>query len=231
MVRAGAAILDVGGESTRPGAAPLSIDEELSRILPVIRALASEGHCVSVDTRNAATMTAALEAGAAIVNDVTALTHDPASLRLAAARGCAVVLMHMRGTPATMNSLATYGDVVAEVAAELSERIAAALAAGVLPDRIAVDPGLGFAKKPGHSVVLLRELPRFAALGYPVLVGASRKSFIGKLAGVGEPSDREPRLSRGSALGPFVGRGDHSRARRGGDRAGNPGLARPQRRT
>jgi dihydropteroate synthase len=183
MAAAGADIIDVGGESTRPGAAEAPPELEQARILPVIRALA-EGRCtVSVDTRNAATMAAALDAGASIVNDVSGLAHDPASAALVAARDCPVVLMHMRGTPATMASLARYGDVVAEVAAELSARVQAALAAGVRPERIVLDPGFGFAKTPAQSIALLHGLPRLCALGFPLLVGLSRKGVIGALSG------------------------------------------------
>ncbi len=185
MGAAGADILDVGGESTRPGADPVPPEEECRRILPVIAALAAAGHRVSVDTRNAATMAAALDAGAVIVNDVSALAHDPRALPLVAARGCAVVLMHMRGTPATMASLARYDDVVAEVREELAARLAACRAAGLRGEAIALDPGIGFAKTRAQNATLLRGLPALAALGYPLLVGLSRKSLIGALAGAG----------------------------------------------
>jgi dihydropteroate synthase len=183
MAAEGADIIDVGGESTRPGASPAVPAVEQDRVVPVVRALAAEGIRVSVDTRNAATMRAALAAGACIVNDVSGLTHDPLSIDVVREHDCPVVLMHMRGTPATMNAVAVYRDVVAEVSAELSERVAAALQGGVRPKRIAVDPGLGFAKLSAASVAVLRGLPVFAALGYPVVIGASRKSFIGAIAG------------------------------------------------
>jgi dihydropteroate synthase len=146
MAAAGADIVDVGGESTRPSAQPTSPKTEQARILPVIRALAAAGVRVSVDTRHAATMAAALDAGAAIVNDVYALSHDPAAAPLVAARGCPVVLMHMRGTPAEMYAQAHYDDVAAEVARELGQQIAVAERAGITRDRIAIDPGIGFAK-------------------------------------------------------------------------------------
>ena len=190
MIGDGAGILDIGGESTRPGAAATPPDEEQRRILPVIAALAGLGALVSVDTRNAATMAAALDAGAAIVNDVSAMQHDPSSLGLVAARGCPVVLMHMRGTPATMNGLTQYSDVVADVTAELATRIAAAEAAGVRRGNIAIDPGIGFAKTGAQNVELLRGLQGLAALGCPILTGVSRKGFIGTLSGVVDPAER-----------------------------------------
>jgi dihydropteroate synthase len=190
MAAAGADIVDVGGESTRPGAAPVRPDEEQARVLPVIAGLAAAGVCVSADTRHASTMAAALAAGAAIINDVSGFTHEPGSARVAAEAGCAVVLMHMRGTPQTMDAQATYGDVVEEVAAELLARVHAAIAAGVDRSRIALDPGLGFAKRGEHNVKLLKGLSQFRKLGYPLVVGASRKRFVGELSGVAEPAGR-----------------------------------------
>jgi dihydropteroate synthase len=189
MAADGAEIVDIGGESTRPGAAPVSIGEEQDRVAPVIQALAAEGICISVDTRHAATMRTALAAGARIVNDVSGLTHDPLSAAEVAAQACPVVLMHMRGTPATMSTRAIYSDVAAEVRAELQARIDAAILAGIRPEQIAIDPGIGFAKHPAHSQAILRRLPDLASLGYPVLVGVSRKAFIGALSG-------EPRAGR-----------------------------------
>lgn len=183
MLEQGADLLDIGGESTRPGATLVSPGEEQDRILPVIRALAAQGTVISVDTRNATTMGAALDAGARIINDVTALSHDPAALPLVAARRAPVVLMHMRGTPQTMNSLATYGDIGADVAAELAGQIAAARAGGIAPEMIVTDPGFGFAKLGEQNIDLLRRLGPFRALGYPMLIGLSRKGFIGQLAG------------------------------------------------
>ncbi len=190
MAEAGADIIDVGGESTRPFSSPTDPAEERARVIPVVGALSRAGLTVSVDTRNSATMAAALDSGARIVNDISALAHDPAAAPLVVARGCPVVLMHMRGVPATMHGYASYSDVAAEVAAELAERIEAALQAGVRREQIAIDPGIGFAKQPAHSVELLRRLPELAALGFPVLVGVSRKGFIGRLTGVSEPRDR-----------------------------------------
>jgi dihydropteroate synthase len=192
MAQAGADIIDVGGESTRPGSEPIAPEAERARVVPVIRALAAQGLCLSIDTRNATTMAAALDAGAAIVNDVSALTHDPAAAPLVATRGCPVVLMHMRGTPATMNAEARYTDVAGEVVAELAARIAAAEAAGIARARIAIDPGIGFAKLAPHSVELLRRLWELTVLGCPILVGVSRKSFLGRIGNEPDPSRRLP---------------------------------------
>jgi len=190
MAADGADIIDVGGESTRPGAAPVPPEIEQDRIVPVIRVLASEGLCVSVDTRNAGTMRAALAAGARIVNDVSALTHDPMAASVVAEQACPAVLMHMRGTPETMNAQANYDDVLKEVRAELSRRVEQAIAAGIRPEQIVIDPGIGFAKRVKHSQALLRGLPDLISLGYPVLVGISRKSIIGAIAEEPEPGRR-----------------------------------------
>jgi dihydropteroate synthase len=192
MAEEGAEILDIGGESTRPGAAPVSLEEELGRVLPVVRGLAAKGHRVSIDTRHARVMAAALDAGAAIVNDVTALTHEPESLPLVARSGAAVVLMHMRGTPDTMNKLTVYEDLVEDVTRYLAERLDACRAAGMDDDRLCVDAGVGFAKSAEQSARLIGATARFLRLGVAVLVGASRKSFIGRLSR-GEPAaDRLP---------------------------------------
>jgi dihydropteroate synthase len=190
MLAAGADILDVGGESTRPGAAPVTPDEEMARILPVIRALAGIGAAISADTRNAATMAAALDAGAAIINDISGLKHDKKSAALVAARGCPVVLMHMRGTPMTMNCQAHYANLVEDVLSELMAARDAAVAAGVRPNNIALDPGLGFAKIGEQNVFLLRATSRFATLGHPLVVGVSRKKFIGQFGGAPDPRKR-----------------------------------------
>ena len=192
MVEAGAALLDVGGESTRPGAAPLNPAQEQDRILPVIGALAAEGAVISVDTRNAATMLAALAAGARIVNDVSALTHDPASAALLARGDAPVVLMHMRGTPASMGEHATYQDLALEVLRELEQRLAAACAAGIDRRRIALDPGIGFAKLGARNHEMLRRLPLLLNLGCPLVVGVSRKRFIGRLTGASDAKSRGP---------------------------------------
>jgi dihydropteroate synthase len=208
MAAAGADIIDVGGESTRPQSQPTAQPEEERRIIPVIRALAAAGLRVSVDTRHAATMAAALDSGAAIVNDVYALSHDPAATPLVAARGCPVVLMHMRGTPADMYALASYDDIAADVARELGERIDSAERAGIARDRIAADPGIGFAKTAEQSLELLRRLPELGVLGCPILVGVSRKSFLGAVTAEQEPRRRQAAslaaglfaLSRGAAI-------------------------------
>ena len=190
MAEAGAAIIDVGGETTRPGSQPTDIATEIARIVPVVAGLADAGIRVSVDTRNAATMRAALDAGAWIVNDVSGLTHDPAAPALLAERGCPVVLMHMRHDPASMTARAQYDDVAGEVLAELGARVAAAVAAGIRRENIAVDPGIGFAKTPAHNLALLPRLAALHALGCPIVVGVSRKRFIGELSGVAEPRRR-----------------------------------------
>lgn len=188
MAEAGAAIIDVGGESTRPGAEPVPLDQELRRVIPVIEGLVQAGVAVSVDTMKAAVMREALAAGATMLNDVSAFTHDPESLGVAAASSATVVLMHMKGTPATMQQAAHYQDVVAEVRQFLDQRVAACVAAGIPPVRIIRDPGIGFAKTLDHNLALLQNLP---ALGAPLLLGASRKSLIGALTGAGV-DDRLP---------------------------------------
>jgi len=182
LVAEGADIVDVGGESTRPGAAAVPVKEEAARVLPVVRALAG-AVTVSVDTYKAAVAAAALDAGAEIVNDVSGGALDPELLAVVARHRAYVVLGHMRGTPAEMQGHARYTDVVREVKSELSERIDAAIAAGVAGTHILVDPGLGFAKSGAHNLALLAGLAEIAALGMPVVVGASRKSFLGALTG------------------------------------------------
>ncbi len=191
MAEQGADIVDVGGESTRPGAAPVSPQAEQARVVPVIRALAAHGVRVSVDTRNAATMAAALDAGVTNVNDISGLSHDPDAAPLVAARGCPVVLMHMRGDPATMAQHATYDDVAEAVVHELATAVARAERAGIAPERIAVDPGIGFAKTAQHNLDLLARLPLLANLGRRVLVGLSRKAFVGRLTGATAPWQRD----------------------------------------
>ena len=181
---AGAAILDVGGESTRPGAAAPDEAEELRRVVPVVRALAAEIDLpVSVDTRRSRVAEAALAAGAEIVNDVSGMTHDPRMGGVVRDTGAGVVIMHMRGDPATMDAHATYADVAAEVAAELAERRDRALEAGIAREAIVLDPGLGFAKRTEHNFALLDRLGGITALGHPVMVGPSRKRFLGAATG------------------------------------------------
>ncbi|HEX3917476.1 MAG TPA: dihydropteroate synthase [Caulobacteraceae bacterium] len=180
----GADILDVGGESTRPGAQPADATEEIARVVPVIEGIRARSAIpMSIDTMKPAVARAAVAAGAGLWNDVTALTWSPASLETAADLACDVVLMHMQGDPRTMQAAPRYDDVVAEVAAYLAARAEAAMAAGVARERIWIDPGFGFGKTAGHNLALIRGLSRLAALGFPVLVGASRKSSISRIAG------------------------------------------------
>ena len=183
----GAAIVDVGGESTRPGAAPVPKDVELARVIPVVEALAADGAIVSVDTIKPAVMRAAIAAGASMINDVTALA-APAAREAVASGGAAVCLMHMQGEPRTMQQAPHYADVVGEVRAYLAARAQACRDAGIEADRIVVDPGFGFGKSVAHNLELLRRLERLAELGFPVLAGLSRKSTLGAITGrdVGE---------------------------------------------
>lgn len=199
MVADGADILDVGGESTRPGSQPTPLDVEIERVTPVVAALAGAGHVVSIDSRHARVMVAALDAGARIINDVTALTGDPESLDLAAHSGAEIVLMHMLGAPLTMQENPTYQDVVGEIHAYLSRRIQVCQAAGVDAGRILVDPGIGFGKTVEHNVTLIRDLQRFKDLGAGSLLGASRKSFIAGLSAK-EPAKRRLGGSIAAAL-------------------------------
>jgi dihydropteroate synthase len=185
----GAEIVDVGGESTRPGAAEVSAEEELRRTEPVVRALSESGIRVSIDTSKATVAGAALDAGAAMVNDVTALRGDPELAGLCAERGCELVLMHMQGTPRTMQESPAYDDVVDDVRAFLADRVELAVAEGVAEERIWIDPGIGFGKTLDHNLELLRRLGELGDLGRPIVVGTSRKSFIGKLTGR-EATDR-----------------------------------------
>lgn len=183
----GASIIDVGGESTRPGAGRVEPAEEQRRVLPVVEALVSHGVAVSVDTMRASTASAAVRAGASIVNDVSGGLADPDMLRVVAEAGVDCVLMHWRGHSATMQSEAHYDDVVADVIRELLSRRRAAVAGGVPPERIILDPGIGFSKKGEHNWMVLRAIPRFTHLGHRLLVGVSRKRFLGDLLG-GRPA-------------------------------------------
>lgn len=189
LLRDGASILDVGGESTRPGAEEVDEAEELRRVEPVVRALAGDA-TVSIDTSKLAVAEAALDAGASIVNDVTAFKHDPGMAGLCAERGVGVVLMHMPGNPRTMQDDPRYDDVVDDVKAFLAERMEFAIGEGIREERIWVDPGIGFGKTLEHNLELLRRLGELRELGRPLVVGTSRKSFIGKVDG----SDVEDRI-------------------------------------
>ncbi|WP_051330532.1 dihydropteroate synthase [Niveispirillum irakense] len=190
LMAAGADILDVGGESTRPGAAPVPPAEEAARVAPVIRALAAAGAVISIDTRHALVMQAALEAGAHIINDVTGLTGDPDSLSVAASAGVPVVLMHMQGDPRTMQDDPCYDDVTMDVYRHLATLIARAEAAGIPRRLIALDPGIGFGKGLDHNVDLLADTAVFHGLGCPILIGVSRKRFIAALSRNELPKDR-----------------------------------------
>jgi dihydropteroate synthase len=189
LAAAGADILDVGGESTRPGADPVDAAEELRRVVPVIQGLADAGCEISVDTAKAGVAAAALDAGATIVNDVTALRGDPEMAALCAERGATVVLMHMLGEPRTMQDDPRYDDVVAEVEDFLAARLAAAVDAGIAEGDVWLDPGIGFGKTPAHNMELLRRLGELRELGRPLVIGTSRKSFIGRVDGSG-PGER-----------------------------------------
>ena len=185
LVEEGAAIVDVGGESTRPGAAPVPAQEELRRVVPVVEGIAALGldARISVDTMKLEVARSAVDAGATYVNDVTAFRHDPELAGLVADRGLDCCLMHMLGEPRTMQLHPRYDDVVSDVKAFLEERLAAAVAAGIAEERVQLDPGIGFGKTLEHNLELLRRLGEIAALGRPVVLGTSRKSFIGRLTG------------------------------------------------
>ncbi len=188
----GAAILDVGGESTRPGAEPVGEAEELRRVVPVVEGLAGADADVSIDTTKLAVARAALDAGATIVNDVSAFRHAPDLAALTAERGATCCLMHMLGEPRTMQADPRYGDVVADVKAFLEERLEFAVAEGIPEEKVWLDPGIGFGKTVAHNLELLQRLGEIVALGRPVVVGTSRKSFLGKLAGGRAESERLP---------------------------------------
>ncbi len=192
MVEAGAAILDVGGESTRPGADPVSEDDEMARVLPVVRGLADQGFVVSIDTRHAAVMEAATGEGARIINDVTALTCDPRSLEVAAASDAHLILMHMKGEPSTMQNDPRYEDAAREVFDYLAARVSACEAAGIDRRRIAVDPGIGFGKTLDHNTEILKRLELYRELGLPLVLGVSRKSLIASIARSEPPKARLP---------------------------------------
>lgn len=189
MMQEGATIIDIGGESTRPGASAVAVREEIDRVVPVVEILSQYPIVLSIDTSQPEVMRAAVQAGAHIWNDVRALTR-PQALETAAELNIPVIIMHMRGEPTTMNSLAEYDDVTEEVLQELQQRIDAALAAGILPENLMIDPGFGFAKDAKHNFKLLNELYRLNTLGYPILSGLSRKRFIGEALGGVEATQR-----------------------------------------
>lgn len=206
LAQDGADILDIGGESTRPGAEAVSAVDEIARVIPVIRGLRERGVSlpISVDTMKADVAAAALDAGAGLINDVTAGTADPAMQPLCAERRCLLILMHMRGTPRTMQDAPRYDDVVAEVRDYLASRVNAAVDAGVPRDHLWIDPGFGFGKLPEHNLDLVRRLGEFAGLGLPVLLGMSRKSTLGRLTN--RPvADREPESLAAGLMGALAG--------------------------
>jgi dihydropteroate synthase len=200
MAEAGADLVDVGGESTRPGASPVDPEEEIHRVVPVVTALASEGLVVSVDTSKPGVARAALEAGAEIVNDVTAAASE-GMVDVVSASGAGLILMHMKGTPRTMQRDPVYHDVVAEVARFLQERGAQVVAGGVDPASVAIDPGIGFGKTAAHNLELIDGLGRLVELRYPVVLGASRKTFLGKVTGIADPNGRDGVTAVTTALG------------------------------
>jgi dihydropteroate synthase len=201
MVEEGAAIVDIGGESTRPGASAVDVDEELRRIVPVLEQL--EGVPVSIDTSKAEVARQALELGAELVNDVTALRGDPRLAEVIAETGAYLCLMHMQGEPRTMQADPRYDDVVSEVAALLEERLAFAVEAGIDEERVCLDPGIGFGKTVEHNFELIRRLDELAALGRPVLIGISRKSSLGKLLGDPEATTGSVAASVGAAVAAY----------------------------
>jgi dihydropteroate synthase len=199
MIEAGADIVDVGGESTRPGATPVDEAEELERVLSVVDGLASVGAIVSIDTMKPGVAAAAIEAGARIVNDIGGLS-DPDMRRVVAESGAGVVIMHMQGEPRTMQVDPRYDDVVSDIAAFLRERVGDAIAAGIDPASIVLDPGIGFGKTIEHNLELIRRMPELGGLGHHLLVGASRKRFLGTILGLDDPLDRDRATSILSAL-------------------------------
>jgi len=192
LIALGADILDIGGESTRPGASSVSVDEEIGRVVPVISELKKLGSLLSIDTRHAEVMKAAVFAGVDIINDVSALEGDPEALAAASELGVPVILMHMRGQPDTMQHDPRYDDAAGEVRDYLIERVQACLKAGIPADHIAVDPGIGFGKTAEHNLQILNRIDEIVGTGRPVVLGVSRKSFIGKIAGEEDPKRRLP---------------------------------------
>jgi dihydropteroate synthase len=199
LIADGADLIDVGGESTRPGAKPVNTLEEIARVVPVIEQLARHGVPISIDTSKSEVAAAGLEAGADLVNDVTACG-DPSMAPLVASAGAGLVLMHMKGTPRTMQEDPRYDDVVLEVSGFLGARAAVVEAAGVRPESICIDPGIGFGKSQEHNLILLNRLAEFTQLGYPLLIGTSRKAFLGTLTGHQLPDDRDLATAVSSVL-------------------------------
>jgi dihydropteroate synthase len=201
MIQQGAFMIDIGGESTRPGAAEVSEAEEMSRTIPVIERLRQEWNgWISIDTKKAAVAAAALRAGADIVNDVSGLTADPEMIRVCADDDCGLVVMHMQGTPETMQINPTYQDVVSDIRAFFEERLAMLTSAGIGRERICFDPGIGFGKTLEHNLALLRHLDKLAPCGQPLLLGVSRKSFLSKLCDARQPAERDAATSAVTAL-------------------------------
>lgn len=207
MISEGADILDVGGESTRPGSDPVSADQQIDRVIPVIKAIHERypNITISIDTTLSKVAEAALSAGACMVNDISGGLGDPAMLPMVAAVNVPIILMHMQGTPKTMQDNPYYGDVVAEVSAALSQCINSALAVGIKPENLLIDPGIGFGKRKQDNIDLLAHLQRFVDLGYPVLLGTSRKRFMGSICNVSEPCELVTATAVTTALGVMAG--------------------------
>ena len=222
---AGADIVDVGGESTRPGAAEISAAEEIRRVVPVIGALAKSGILVSIDSRKAEVMEAAIAAGAGMINDISALRHDPDSLRVAGASGLPVVLMHSQGEPATMQREPSYACAPLDVFDHLERRIEAWVEGGFARERLLIDPGIGFGKTVAHNIEILRRLGLYLGLGRPLLLGVSRKSFIARLGGDAPPSERLPGSLAAALAGLARGAAGAAGARRRGHPPGIANLA------
>lgn len=203
MIEEGADILDIGGESTRPGSLPVPAEEQIRRVVPVISSIRDQYPkiAISIDTTSSIVAQAALQAGANLINDISAGLDDLGMLPLAAEHDCGIVLMHMQGTPQTMQDNPYYADVVGEVITALRERIAAALAAGIKPQHIAIDPGIGFGKRRQDNINLLAQLKQFVDLGYPVLLGASRKRFMGSILNITTASELVTATAVTTALG------------------------------
>ena len=190
MIEEGASILDIGGESTRPGAEIIAPEEEIKRVVPIIEGL--KGYEISIDTRNAKTMRSGLDAGATIVNDISALRHDSKSVEVVSEAGCPVCLMHMQGTPQDMQNQPQYNDVIDELCAFFEERLEFCISNGINQSKIILDPGIGFGKTLEHNLKILRNIDAFKRFGCQVLIGVSRKSFIGKISGEQDPKKRLP---------------------------------------